>query len=43
MSDLVKMKKAPEWAGYDFDQIIYERAVLLARIEVEKEDRKSVV
>lgn len=37
MSDLVKMKKAPEWAGYDFDQIIYERAVLLARIEVEKE------
>ncbi len=37
MSDLVKISKEPEWPGYDLDRIMYERAVLLARIEVEKE------
>lgn len=37
MSDLVKISKDTEWAGYDLDRIMYERAVLLARIEVEKE------
>lgn len=37
MADLVKISKEPEWPGYDFDRIVYERAVLLARMEVEKE------
>lgn len=26
-----------EWKGYSFEQLVYERAVALARIEVEKE------
>ena len=37
MANLVKTIKTPEWSGYDYDQIMYERAVLLARMEVEKE------
>ncbi len=37
MADLVKINKETEWPGYDLDRIMYERAVLLARIEVEKE------
>lgn len=33
-----KQNKSPrEWKGYTFEQLVYERAVALARIEVEKE------
>jgi len=37
MSNLVKIGKAPDWSGYDLDRIVYEKAVLLARIEAEKD------
>lgn len=33
----VKYSGGSQWAGYTFDQLAYERAVALARIEIEKD------
>ncbi len=37
MTPAKQTKASREWKGYTFEQLVYERAVALARIEVEKE------